>query len=361
MSTDTTDDAGNETDDAGNTTDDAGNTTDDAGNTTDDAGNTTDGAGDPTEGGAEGTTTDDVPGAASNDETPPADPAAQVELLRAENRRLRSAYAQARRSTYRRTAVGLATIGAVAGLAGVAFPASGTVLFSLAGIGGFAALLTYYLTPERFVAATVGEAVYTAHAENGDAVTGELGLADQRLYVPLADPTRAATLYVPQKAADAPPAAEDLEATFVANEDGERGVSLRPAGGALFREFERSLAGPLAEDPGALADQLGDGLVASFELADGVDSDVAADGTKCVFGVDGSAFGAVDRFDHPIASFLAVGLAVGLDRPVETTVTPGDDRVEYRVTCSWTDDESEWMFGHTGTPGAGDGGGDAEG
>jgi hypothetical protein len=299
---------------------------------------------------------------AGPDETetpPPSELAARVELLEAENRRLRAAYAASRRATYERTAVGLAATGAVAALGGIAFPASSTVLFSLAAIGFFAALLTYYLTPERFVAATVGEAVYTAHAENGDAVAGELGLADQRLYVPLADPTRAATLYVPQEAADAPPPADDLEATFVASEDGERGVSLRPAGGALFREFERSLTGPLAEDPGALADQLADGLVAAFELADGVDPDVAADGTQCVFGVDGSAFGAVDRFDHPIASFLAVGLAVGLDRPVETTVTPGDDRVEYRVTCSWTDNESEWVFDHTGTPDAEGDDGDA--
>ncbi len=299
---------------------------------------------------------------AEPDETetpPPSELAARVELLEAENRRLRAAYAASRRATYERTAVGLAATGAVAALGGIAFPASSTVLFSLAAIGVFAAVLTYYLTPERFVAATVGEAVYTAHAENGDAVAGELGLADQRLYVPLADPARAATLYVPQEAADAPPPPDDLEATFVAR-DGERGVSLRPAGGALFREFERSLTGPLAEDPGPLADQLADGLVAAFELADGVDPDVAADGTTCVFGVDGSAFGAVDRFDHPIASFLAVGLAVGLDRPVETTVTPGDDRVEYRVTCSWTDDEGEWVFGRTGMPDAEDGNEDTE-
>ena len=306
--------------------------------TTDDAGNETDDAGNPTGDGEKGETINDVPDAASNDETTTADLAAQVELLQAENRRLRAAYAQARRSTYRRTAVGLAAIGAVAGLAGVAFPASGTVLFSLAGIGGFGALLTYYLTPERFVAATVSETVYTAHADNGDALLGELGLSEQRLYVPLEDPTRTATLYVPQDEGGVTPPEDDLDATFVAGEDGERGVSLRPTGGALFREFERSLAGPLAEEPGPLADQLADGLAAEFELADAVDPDVTADGSRCVFGIDGSALGSVERFDHPIASFLAVGLAVGLDRPVEAEVTPGDDRVDARLTCSWDDD-----------------------
>ncbi|MFB6296224.1 MAG: hypothetical protein ABEH66_05195 [Halobacteriales archaeon] len=262
--------------------------------------------------------------------------AARLDLLEAENRRLREAYARSRRSTYRRTAVGLAAVGTVAALGAVAFPESSTVLFSLAAIGVFAAVLTYYLTPERFVAATVGEAVYTAHADNGDAVVAELGLADRRLYVPLADPTRAATLYVPQEADDAVPPADDLGDTFVAGPDGERGVSLRPTGGALFREFERALSGPLADEPGPLADQLADGLAAGFELADGVDTAVDSGGTRCVFGVHGSAFGPADRFDHPIASFLAVGLAVGLGRPVEAEVTPGDDRVDFRVTCSWT-------------------------
>ncbi len=316
---------------------------------TDDAENATDDARNPAEDGEGEATTDDIPEAASNDETPPAELAAQVELLQTENRRLRAAYAQAQRSAYRRTAVGLGTIGAIAALAGVVFPANGTVLFSLAGIGGFAALLTYYLTPERFVTATIGEAVYTAHADNGNALVDELGLSEQRLYVPLEDPTRTATLYVPQSEGGTTAPIDDLDATFVAGEDGDRGVSLRPTGGALFREFEQSLTGPLAEDPGPLADQLADGLAAGFELANGVDSDVTADGTRCVFGIDGSALGSVERFDHPIASFLAVGLAVGLDRPVEAEVTPGDDRVDARVTCSWDDRAEQESEGADGS------------
>lgn len=262
--------------------------------------------------------------------------AARVELLEAENRRLRAEYARTRRSQYHRTAIGLATIGAVAVLGGIAFPAGTTVLFSLGAIGVFAAILTYYLTPERFVAATVGKAVYAAHAENGDAVVSELGLSGQYLYVPLENPNRAATLYVPQVEDATVPSESALDAVFVVDEDGQRGVSLRPAGGALFVEFERTLADPLADDPGSLADQLADGLVEVFELADGVDPELSTDGTQCVFGITGSALGSVDRFDHPVDSFLATGFAVGLDRPVEMTVTRGDERFDHRVTCSWT-------------------------
>jgi hypothetical protein len=263
--------------------------------------------------------------------------AARIELLEAENRRLRAEYARARRSQYHRTAIGLAAIGAVATLGGIVFPASNTVLFSLGAIGFFAALLTYYLTPERFVAATVGEAVYAAHAENGDAVVSELGLSEQRLYLPLEDPTRAATLYVPQEEGATVPPESELDAVFVVGEDGERGLSLRPAGGALFVEFERTLAGPLADDSAALADQLADGLVELFELADTVDPDMSPDGTQCTFGITGSAIGSVDRFDHPVGSFLAVGFAVGLDRSVEMTVTSEGERFDHRVTCSWAE------------------------
>jgi hypothetical protein len=284
----------------------------------------------------------------SEETPPPSELAARIDLLETENRRIRAAYDQERRSTYRRTAIGLAAVGAAAVVGGLAFPANGTVLFSLGGIGFFGALLTYYLTTERFVAATVGEAVYTAHADNGAAVVAELGLSERRLYLPSPESTRPATLYVPQTTSDATPSPAALEDLFVATEDGERGVSMHPIGGALFGEFERALAGPLADDPDPLAEQLADGLIEEFELADGVDPDVAADGTRCVFGVQGSAFDSVDRFDHPIPSFLAVGLAVGLGRAVETEVTPGDGRVDHRVTCSWAAPGDGQAFGGYG-------------
>jgi len=40
----------------------------------------------------------------------------------------------------------------------------------------------------------------------------------------------------------------------------------------------------------------------------------------------GSAIGGVDRFDHPIASFLAVGFAVGLGRLIELDVESSEGR-----------------------------------
>ena len=274
--------------------------------------------------------------------------AVELERLREENRRLRSAYRQAQRTTYRRTAVGFVGVGVLAAVGGLLFPDARTVLFALAGTGLFAGVLTYYLTPERFLAAGVGHDVYRALADAGDRLVDELGLADHRLYVP-SDGLQTAWLYVPQRDAYATPDEHDLESLFVVGEDRDdrsRGLSLYPTGGALFDRFEEGLSGSLAEAPGSLATQLADGVVEGFELATSVRADVSrpdqadesgADESRIVvsFGVTDPTIGSLERFDHPVSSFLAVGLASGLDAPVEVDTTPAEgDRADYVVTCT---------------------------
>lgn len=263
--------------------------------------------------------------------------AAQVDLLAAENRRLREEYARARQSRYRDTAIGLAAIGLVAGLGGLLFPDARDVLVALSSIGLFGAVLTYYLAPSRFVAADVGERVYAATAANLAAIADELGLRDERLYVPAE--TAPARLYVPHSSDYSIP--DDRSGPIVV-EEGARGLWLEATGGELLREFERALAGDLATDPAALAAQLSDGLVEQFELAGRADADV--DEGRATVAVADSAVGDVDRFDHPIASFLAVGFAAGLERPVALEVTPGDDRADWLVTCRWDRDRANGAY-----------------
>src|SRR5699024_5189946 len=108
--------------------------------------------------------------------------AAQIDVLREENQRLREEYARARRTQYRRTALALAAVGLLATLGGVALPDSRTVLFALGGTGLFAAALTRYLTPEQFISASVGEGIYGSLAATEAALVAELGLQDERLY-----------------------------------------------------------------------------------------------------------------------------------------------------------------------------------
>jgi uncharacterized small protein (DUF1192 family) len=264
---------------------------------------------------------------------------ARIDLLEGENRRLREEYARARRSQYRRTAIALFLVGAVALGAGALFPAVRNVLIAVGSVGVFAAILTVYLTPERFVPASVGERVYAAHADAGAAVVADLGLTDARVYVPAddgADPETPARLFVPQHVGYEIPGADALDRPFVVTDDERgRGVALAPTGGALFAEFERALAGPLAEQPGGLADQLADALVEQFELVATARPEVAADEGRVTVGLSGSTYGGVDRFDHPVGSFLAVGFAVGLDQPVTASVATGDDRSDYLVTVEW--------------------------
>lgn len=252
----------------------------------------------------------------------------RIETLEAENERLRRRYARSQRTSYRRTAFGLAALG-LAGLAGAAaFPDLRTVLVTLGAIGLFGAVLTYYLTPERFVTADVAERVYDSLARNEADLVADLGLSDARVYVPYEDASR---LFVPARD-DAPlPDADALDAPLVVTDE-TRGLALAPAGAGLFTEFERTLTGSLADSPAALAAQLTDALVEAFELVDRTDAECDAADGRLTVAVHGSAYGS--GFDTPPASFLATGLAVGLDRPVRVEVTTAD-RGDFAVTCRW--------------------------
>lgn len=270
--------------------------------------------------------------------------AARIEYLRAENQQLRAEYTRARRSQYRRTAVGLVAVGAVAAIGGLLFDDTRQVLFALAGIGAFAGLLTLYLTPEQFIPADVGERIYGALATNEAAIVADLGLTDARVYVPSgASAESGVRLFVPQHDDYERPPGSALDAPFVVTDDDrQRGLSLRPTGGALYEEFERAAAGQPADDPAALTAQLADSLVEQFELLDAATADVdAADGRASV-AVEGSRYGDLSQFDHPVPSLLAVGLATALGRSVVVGVDrPDDDRMDALVSLVWTPEDAE--------------------
>ncbi|UTF54835.1 hypothetical protein NGM29_06100 [Natronosalvus rutilus] len=260
---------------------------------------------------------------------------AQLEVLAEENRRLRTEYARARQSRYRQTALGLAAVGLVAVLGGLVFPDGREVLFVLGATGFFGGVLTYFLTPAHVVAADVGERVYAAGAANGAALVEALGLSETRRYVPMAGSVR---LFVPHSPDDVLTDLSDHAEAGPFLLDDPRGLLLEATGQRLFDEFERALSGDLAATPTPLTTQLTDGLCEHLELARHAEVDVDADRGRATIAITESAFGDVDRFDHPIASFLVVGLATGLDRPVTLEVAPGDDRADWLVTCRWDSD-----------------------
>lgn len=261
----------------------------------------------------------------------------QLEVLTEENEQLRESYIRAKQAQYRRTALGLGLIGLLAAAAGMLVPEARDVLFALGGIGLFGAVLTYYLTPEQFVSADVGRDVYTALAGNEAALVDELGLSETRLYVPTESGDDPVRLFVPQREAYSIPEDEALAHSIVVTEtDTTRGVAFTPSGGPLFEAFEAARSGPAAETPAAIATQLTDAVVEQFELVDSATPDVDPEDSRLTVAIDGSVYGSLDRFDHPVASVIAVGLAAGLNTPVtlEQPTTNGD-KSESLLTYRW--------------------------
>lgn len=92
----------------------------------------------------------------------PRDARVRDRRARAVRTRLRSELARTRRPRYWRAATGTAGLGAAAIVGALLFPAASTVLIALGRTGLFIAVLVRYLTPERFVSATIGRWVYEA-------------------------------------------------------------------------------------------------------------------------------------------------------------------------------------------------------
>ena len=267
--------------------------------------------------------------------------AAERDLLAAENRRLRELVAAGRRSQYRTTALALCGVGLVCGLLALVIPSVSTVLIALGGTGVFGGVLTYLLTPERFIAADVGHRVYAASAESNERLCADLGLSDRRLYVPTettdSGTQTAGLLFVPETAETDVPSREALSAAFVVDE-GQRGLSLRPTGSGLLSALQTSLTEPLGSTPATICGQLSDALVEEFELVETVEYDTDPAEGRISVQFSGVLYGDGTSFDHPVVSMFAVGLAVGLDTPVETTVTAAEPLA---VTFQWntaTDD-----------------------
>lgn len=292
---------------------------------------------------------DDVGRSARPLERDPAELVARIERLEEELDGLRSRYQRLRRSQFRRTALALALI-AVSALAGAwAFPGSREVLIALGGIGLFAAVLIYYLTPERFIAAGIGAQVYQALATNEADIVTELGLQNTCIYLPVEsagadDDGPPVRLFVPKEPEYELPPSEALESRFVVTSNpAERGMTFVPSADGLVTEFQTTLSTGLGDTPDQLAVQLVDGLVNGFELVDAIAPTVSAGAGRARFAITGSAYGQVNRFDNPVASFIAVGLARGLETSVTAELTDVEsDLADFLVTCEWKTGLGGW-------------------
>lgn len=277
------------------------------------------------ESGSEAEPTREVESASRDDEV--ADVETRLETLKTENERLREAVSAAHQRRYRLTAIGFAVVGSLALVGAALFPDERTVLVALGGTGLFGTVLTYFLTAERFVSASVGERVYGALADNEAAIVDDLALQGEPTIVPTEQRAVPAALFVSRTPGSVPPDAADLSAPFVTGD--QPGLLLTPTGVGLYRDLLDS-ATTLPETPVGIATTVGDALVEQFELVDAVEVDAEAE--RVTMAVDGSAYGPVDRFDHPVVSVVATALAVEHQRPVTFSVTEAD-RADWLVTC----------------------------
>lgn len=242
----------------------------------------------------------------------------RLAVLEAENRQLREEYTRARQAVYRRLAIGLFGVGLVGLVGGIGFPDARAVLFALGGTGIFAGVLTAVLTPERFVTARVGARVFQALRADRDAIVSELGLGGDPVYLPADGEVR---MFIPRYDETAVPEATAVEDVFVVpTEPDEGGVAFHPTGEPLFAELTATQTQPIDPTPAAVATVTADALVELFELADGVEYDVDTATDRITFEIAGAGLGDPAAIDHPLSSFLAVGLAKTLDTTVRVEV-----------------------------------------
>lgn len=235
-----------------------------------------------------------------------------------------------------RRSVGWAVAFAILGLAAAALSAAGLVapetqgiVAALGGAGVFLSLLTLALSPRRHHGRET--ALFERVAGNYERTAADLGLASAHYYVPTgSEPS--VRLFRPRDA-DAPvPSVDKLRATFVGRRDagGLLGLALDPSGLALLEETDADLPG----EPRTLAGELCGAAVDRMEVAEIAQPNVDVDTGRATVAFRGTAYGSIERFDHPVRSFVGAGLALGLDRPVRTEVVETPDG-EFRIRYTW--------------------------
>jgi len=217
-------------------------------------------------------------------------------------------------------------------------PAARQVLLAFAGIGLFTAVLTYGLSEGSFI-------------ESGTAneCTGRVRTTSRRSWRRWTWTTSGFTFPVrtPETAAFGYSFRSNVDRCFREPADGSvvdpsgRGLLLEPTGAGLYDEFREALAEPLASTPEPLAEQLTDALLRRFEFVAAADPVVHVGERRVTVAVSEGAFGPIGRFDeHPVASFLAVGFAAGLEREIVLEVSAGADPGAWLVSCRWDTEDT---------------------
>ena len=266
---------------------------------------------------------------------------ARIQALESENERLRAVTRS--RLTYRTALVLLVLVAALAVGGTAVYPGARAVLIGIAGIGAFSAVLLGMLVQERFLPASVGQAIYDAMWENEVGIASRLGVAETSRYVPTGGESPEVRLYLSRSLEDPIPATEALTGTTT-RIDEHFGLLLEPTGRGFLDLFERT-NGELPDRVELVTTRLREAVVQQFELADRVEvveTDLAEESAENRFTVQiwGSVLGDATRLDHPIRSFIAVALARTVNRPVIAEGST-DENGSSTLTFRWSSEPSD--------------------
>jgi hypothetical protein len=218
------------------------------------------------------------------------------------------------------------------------FPDVTEILFILGGIGLYTAVLIWYLTPEEFSPHTVAEGIYEVVTRNRRDIIEQFDLSIEPTYVYTGDAEHA-KVFIPQQPNDHPPAPERITTTILTTDQNVcYGAAFVPCGLSLFEEFEQIRPDPLGETPETAVEQLLEGLTEGFGLIENPSFVLGDDANELELYVEDVPFGPVTRFDHPIVSFVAIGLAEALNASVAVEVESESDESESsesEITYRW--------------------------
>ncbi|SFR67050.1 hypothetical protein [Halogeometricum limi] len=235
-----------------------------------------------------------------------------------------------RSSQRRRLAFVLAAVGVLTLLVAALLEPYRELLVVLGVFGVYAAALVLFLPEHDSIRSDVATYVYATQNRDRIELVRELGLSDASVYVPTSSGCR---LFVPRNEQfELPDPAELASRRLLRDRDGIRGATFRPCATWLYDSVQ-----PIdgVDSPTELAEVLRDTLVDEFQLVDSVESDVDSGGGTVVFELTNCRYGGA-QFDHPVTSFLAIGMVAGLGRPVtaEQRATE-DDATTFEVVLSW--------------------------
>jgi hypothetical protein len=215
----------------------------------------------------------------------------------------------------RQFALALAGVGVVALLSAVLLQPFRELLLVLGTIGIYGAALAYLLPEEDEIRSDVATSVYTTQNRDRAELIRELGLSEASVYIPTDDGAR---LFVPRNLSNELPDTTDVKSQrLLRDRDGVYGASFRPSGDWLYDSVQR-VDGKLIfalDSPDRLLELLGDILVHELGLVDEIETEVATTNDYATVVGYNCRYDSI-QFDHPVTSFIGVGLAAGLGHPV---------------------------------------------